>query len=421
MISQIGWIDFSPEHRDKVTRVIGLLSSPGTVDELGIGVIRNAFSNRFFPGLSTIQTRAKYFIIVPRILREYDAMADRDKKKFPSLVRYLQQAEDHCNRLLVTKHAGENQYGIFGAENVAQNRLLQRMPSSVYWNGLRTYGLISAPLSLAEFLADYQRRSRTDSHRHGSTDQTRGDDVDAGHHADQPVRIPDDNRDWKEELSIHLSSNEAEYLQEAMTQHAPGSLLAYLLNEDDGMKQIQSLNGNDFDSLLSLDCIQRLEGRDADLYRTVQAASDFWRVMFGAHIRYNQLLQKQNSDSPGAFDENWSEWYEQIRGDQELWSRWDTAWLWRLVGTQGSGLRAPTRIFVESWSKSIQVGDTRQLDGIVANQERLNKGTRARLRTGGERVAEGQWIGISSLSYRLPTARRIVQDIAAGLDSGATS
>ena len=71
MGSALGWIDFSSEHRDKVTRVIGLLSAPGTVDELGIGIVRNAFSNKLFPGLSTIQTRAKYFIIIPRILRDY--------------------------------------------------------------------------------------------------------------------------------------------------------------------------------------------------------------------------------------------------------------------------------------------------------------------------------------------------------------
>lgn len=56
---QLGWIDFSKEDRQKAFDVINLLSEQGAVDELGIGVIRDAFANYFFPGTSTIQTRAK--------------------------------------------------------------------------------------------------------------------------------------------------------------------------------------------------------------------------------------------------------------------------------------------------------------------------------------------------------------------------
>ena len=67
---QLGWIDFSKEDRQKALDVINLLSEQGAVDELGIGIIRDAFANYFFPGTSTIQTRAKYFLIVPYMLRE---------------------------------------------------------------------------------------------------------------------------------------------------------------------------------------------------------------------------------------------------------------------------------------------------------------------------------------------------------------
>lgn len=47
---QLGWIDFSKEDRQKAFDVINLLSEQGAVDELGIGVIRDAFANYFFPG-----------------------------------------------------------------------------------------------------------------------------------------------------------------------------------------------------------------------------------------------------------------------------------------------------------------------------------------------------------------------------------
>ena len=66
----IGWIDFSREQRNKVLSVIHLLSEPEAVDELGIGIIRDSFSDIFFPGTSTIQTRAKYFLLTPYLLSE---------------------------------------------------------------------------------------------------------------------------------------------------------------------------------------------------------------------------------------------------------------------------------------------------------------------------------------------------------------
>ena len=51
---QLGWIDFSKEDRQKALDVINLLSEQGAVDELGIGIVRDAFANYFFPGTSTI-------------------------------------------------------------------------------------------------------------------------------------------------------------------------------------------------------------------------------------------------------------------------------------------------------------------------------------------------------------------------------
>ena len=66
---QLGWVDFSKADREKVLDVMNLLQEQGAVDEIGIGLIRDAFANYFFPGTSTVQTRAKYFFIVPYILQ----------------------------------------------------------------------------------------------------------------------------------------------------------------------------------------------------------------------------------------------------------------------------------------------------------------------------------------------------------------
>ena len=67
---QLGWIDFSKSERSNTLSVLDLLQESGTLDELGITSVREGFSNVFFPGTSTIQTRAKYFFIIPYILKD---------------------------------------------------------------------------------------------------------------------------------------------------------------------------------------------------------------------------------------------------------------------------------------------------------------------------------------------------------------
>ena len=67
----LGWIDFSAKDRSKVLNVLDLLSESGTLDELGIAPVRDGFADLFFPGTSTIQTRAKYFLMVPISLRTW--------------------------------------------------------------------------------------------------------------------------------------------------------------------------------------------------------------------------------------------------------------------------------------------------------------------------------------------------------------
>jgi len=80
-MASVGWIDFSSEHRDKVRTVLTLLGQRGVVDELGIGMIRDSFADRLFPGISTIQTRAKYFTLTALLIDEYDRQAETGEVK----------------------------------------------------------------------------------------------------------------------------------------------------------------------------------------------------------------------------------------------------------------------------------------------------------------------------------------------------
>ena len=65
MASSFGWLDFSDRDRQRSMDVVDLFHEENTRDELGLGVIRDAFADRLFPGTSTIQTRVRYFILLP--------------------------------------------------------------------------------------------------------------------------------------------------------------------------------------------------------------------------------------------------------------------------------------------------------------------------------------------------------------------
>lgn len=81
---KVGWIDFSSKDREKAMAVIDLMKENRAVDELGIGVVRDRLADILFPGTSTIQTRAKYFFIVPWCMIEAE-------KNFKNKVDYLKR------------------------------------------------------------------------------------------------------------------------------------------------------------------------------------------------------------------------------------------------------------------------------------------------------------------------------------------
>ena len=70
--SSIAWVDFSEQDRRKMMEVVALFKQQDTRDELGLGSIRDAFAGLFFPGTTTLQTRARYFLFVPWLYHRYE-------------------------------------------------------------------------------------------------------------------------------------------------------------------------------------------------------------------------------------------------------------------------------------------------------------------------------------------------------------
>ena len=79
-MSQFVWLDYSERERRKMLDVVDLFREHDTRDELGIGSVRDTFADLFFPGTSTIMTRARYFLLVPWTYQRLESSASVQTK-----------------------------------------------------------------------------------------------------------------------------------------------------------------------------------------------------------------------------------------------------------------------------------------------------------------------------------------------------
>ena len=410
-MSDIGWVDFSSTDRERVSQVLAMLKEPGTLDELGIGQVRDAFADNLFPGFSTIQTRAKYSIIVPRILRDFQELPkqERNRKK---LDIYLKEQEDDIAKLLVERHKNElsKTLGIIGATKIDKGGVARR-PSSVYWNGLRQFGIIQTQLSLAEFCRAYgelgERYTSASSNDDGSDDSDAIEQI-------QTVHIPSGNGNWLEELSIHLSVLEAKFLRDKI-RHATTiqhSIPAQLFNTglledalDENLKTFAALS----DWLHSKDEISIDCRRQSDLARK------FSSIMKGAHLRFNCIIADRlgHEKRLGDLESSYQKWRDYVIGSQ-LFHDEILQELLAAVQRQNPKIHSRAVKFVKEWClANIHKWSKEQLDELIVDQAVHNKKNRSVLKK--QLPPDTGWVGMDVLDYRWPQAQIILADIVRGL------
>ena len=132
MPSRFAWIDVDESSRRTMLDFIDQFRDQGTLDEIGIGTIRDAMADYFFPGTTTVQTRARYFLFVPWIYQRLES------KTTPSaeLARKLRAAELGLLEAMREAGVGEGER-LIGRQSGAA---LKRWPSSIYWAGLGRWG-----------------------------------------------------------------------------------------------------------------------------------------------------------------------------------------------------------------------------------------------------------------------------------------
>ena len=393
---QLGWIDFSKEDRQKALDVINLLSEQGAVDELGIGIVRDAFANYFFPGTSTIQTRAKYFLIVPYILR--DAIDGRYGKDVNRILRAIDSEEKECGIKLL--EANPKAEGVIGTR-VLPKGWVARKPSDIYWNGIRTYGIFcDYGLSIPEYVSlavklNAQKSSAKLGNRNDEAEENEKDDSDAGDIMNVSFwNLPIYHDNWRDNLTIELTNEEALYLDKQIQKGAKGSLLEYVLKNRIDMNKYE-----DFASMAA-DLSEKVEEK---LSYMMKLACEFNNLVYMARVRFNVMLSEEENEVAV------SEW-DRLKSQVKRRANVDLSAVFNKLELHNPG----TYLFLSKLQEAFKALDIDAADELIKKREGQLKGiNRAKLNRTKE-FDHSKWVGGGELDYRFSNARRIINDIYSG-------
>lgn len=426
MESQIGWIDFSPKDRNRVKRFMDIMGMGGIVDELGIGMIRDAMSNKLFPGFSTLYTRAKYFFITPYILLE----KEKKQTQRQSGMDYFHKAEVDTNRIIIQyyeNHPEQSSESYFGKEKKDGN--LKRQPSEIYWNGMQHLHILESEGSIDQILSD--RHSLMDellsSDRGNDSVKEQGEN-----HLTVCENVSYDSN-WRQFITdngLQLTRTEAETLRDRLQLYSKDSVPASLVanntlwtaykNAFEKYRQSQYLDDNAFIYFVksSIGMISNEE-----LRKNLIKAHDMALFLHGAHIAYNiQLWSKVNAsdDFIGQLRSKGIEWLGNLSNRMIDFRGFQIDDCIR-----GTNLKTPTRNFLNQIQILIKNNfDWTQIESelcsLTERQERWNKKSKSRfvkIEKGQviEDMNKQQWLGLYLINYRYMSTLSVIKDIYDGL------
>lgn len=413
--STFTWLQFDQEQSRRARELVRALSEPGTLDSLGIGTIRDGFANILLPGTSTIQTRARYFLLVPWAVRRVAASSPRNRDNYDKRLRDVEVATIDALKL-----HDPSARGIIGVE---RGRRTRNLASTIYWSGLASWGIrAAADLTRADVrdvaLAPRSARRNDDGE---STPLTIWDDI-----PDPPKGFPD------EPLPILPTPDEADYLLSKVAttrsrtvrdkvRRAPGrpTLLAEVARSPQ-TAAVEHL----------WDIPSPLLGED--LTALVELAHGFATAIQGARLRYLDLLFERKATLGGeplagraALDLRIAEWLAEMHRDAARMHAWQARIpeMFALLAEHGVTVRPSTRDFVSTWSTAAvedapdALASTALADLITGREARLKKQSARLTHDSPLHAWNGELLGIDQLDYRWGVARRHILDCLEGKEA----
>ncbi|MGQ3002517.1 MAG: DUF6361 family protein [Hydrogenophaga sp.] len=399
MSSSLTWLDHDAAAADRSLRLLSFFKQAESRDELGIGGVRDAISDQLFPGTSTIQTRLRYVFFIPWLFAQLDERAI-SAAKFPGAAR---EAENQLLASLVNNVA-LTEHGVIGRE---AGSTLKRMPSSVYWAGLSTWGLRTFDGTIAQYFSQADaRRARLRARR--SNDAGDGaEDLGNAWHVKLAKLRP---HDFPGDVNLALTKAEADFLMDRWRRQCPNSLLTWLA--------MDMTRGTAVPMPERIWEHVRMGDFPEPLRQLVEHAQRFDALIHGAALLYNLQLAELERQAP---------WVDEHGAALSIWQKtllpglrgWNLANFWPKVLGKGHGISGSTQRFVQEWL-AIASGTAGSLEGsrqarsLVERRERELKGERSRFKNQAARKQWGGAAGLIPMSYRWPVTRTFLDEWHAG-------
>ena len=405
--STLSWLDSSESERRAVMELVSALNEPGTLDELGIGSIRDTIAETLFPGTSTIQTRARYFLFIPWILKMVEATAGTNSNR---LARQLELRL--CDALDKSHGAGA---GVIGRQARAS---LRRWPSSIYWVGLERWGIRKEPAASATsgptqrrptalMRATWAPADPVEDLQYESADKVQG----------RWAALPPIPGDFPEKAFFDLTPEEGSFLRDCIELKHPQSYLAHILREGNVSTIWEANYPWEHFSATSAPPALAAWLDDAALFSLVHQ---------GAAILYNVMLAEALEDDEyvSAFSTDLAKWLAEIQEYQYHLVQWDRAAMWRRLQCANPRLRTATIAFADRWHALVMEMTRLPLEGelhagvqrLLRERELALKGRRARLTYDDARDIRRGYPASGRLDFRWAQVQRIAADILEPLE-----
>ncbi|MEJ7655489.1 MAG: DUF6361 family protein [Thermoleophilaceae bacterium] len=405
MSSKIAWLDQSDEHQRQMREAIGMFRDEGAVDELGMGRIRDAFSDRLFPGTSVLWRRARYLLFVPWIY----LLIERGKGGRRSGEEQARQLQRRLARSLgEAGEAGRGVIGVGGAD-------VKQPPDVILWAALKTWGVRLDSGKLSQVRASAAAR--------GSRGGQLEDEVveDSIWHPRVSRLMPDG---FPTAASFDLELDEAKFLAELIDSPdalpgTPGaaradSLLAALLR--DGL-----------DADVEFPWLHSVPSASPALADALHHAGCISDVLHGARLLYAHLAAESQKDDDlrDAVQDVFPEWVDLVERRRDELSTWVDGLddFFALVRGINRNVGRKEQSFVAAWAGFALADPATLRDNVdarklIVEREAHAKGLRkARLRLDGSVGRDAAAVLPDRLTFRWGQARWILDDIARGLES----
>jgi hypothetical protein len=394
MSSSITWLDHDSSARERSMRLLSSFTHPESRDELGIAGIRDSIADQLFPGTSTIQTRLRYVFFIPWLFLQLEERRVA-ASSFPAAAR---KAELQLVAALID-NLPQDTSGVIGRES---RETLKRMPSSVYWTALGSWGLRGFQGSLQQYFnqvdqlyaARSARRRRDDGDLH---------DSDSSGQVWHPKLLQLCSGDFPNDVDFNITRKEAEFLLDRWRNTHPDSLLSWLAVDCSARPHIESVE--------RIWLHPRLAEFPAPMQLLINHGHRFDTLIGGAALLYNLLLAQlaQREELVSEYETRLGAWETQDAG---VLLNWNLDEFWPLVIGQGHSITQRTKEFVRQWlqvvaSKRGGIVSSAEARQIIENRERALKEGAGKSRFT-NRTALAQWggsAGLVPLNYRWPIAQ----------------